>query len=236
MPDFEALERLPLEKIKIMWVNYPNMPTGTPADMSVFELLVEFGRKHNIVVINDNPYSFILSKERTSIMQVPGARETCMELNSLSKCLDMAGWRVGMLIGNAEYLSWVHRVKSNVDSGQPRFIMEGAIAALSAPQSWYDHLNEVYSRRQKVAVEMMEVLGCKVRLPQQGLFMWGRIPDGKPDAIEYSQIIQDKARVFITPGVIFGSVGNRYLRITLCCPEEKLQECLRRLKEAFPAE
>lgn len=233
MPDFDALEQLPLDEIKLMWVNYPNMPTGTPADMKVFERLVEFGRKHDIVVINDNPYSFILSEKPTSIMQVPGARETCMELNSLSKCLDMAGWRVGMLTGNATWLNWVHRVKSNVDSGQSRFVMEGAIAALKAPAEWYENLNEVYARRQKVAVEIMEALGCSVRLPQQGLFIWGRIPEGKPDAMEYSQLIQDKARVFVTPGAIFGSVGNRYLRVTLCCPEEKLQECLRRIKSNF---
>lgn len=231
MPDFDALEQLPLDRIKIMWVNYPNMPTGTPADMKVFERLVEFGRKHQIVIINDNPYSFILSDRLTSIMQVPGARETCLELNSLSKCLNMAGWRVGMLIGNAEYLSWVHRVKSNVDSGQPRFIMEGAIRALSAGGEWYRDLNEIYARRQKIGVEMMKVLQCEVTLPQQGLFVWARIPDHLPDAIEYSQIIQDKARVFITPGVIFGAVGSRYLRISLCATEATLSECLRRLKE-----
>ena len=233
MPDFEALEKMPLDKIKLMWVNYPNMPTGTPADMSVFEKLVDFGKRHDIVVINDNPYSFILSKELTSIMQVPGARETCMELNSLSKCLNMAGWRVGMLTGNAEYLSWVHRVKSNVDSGQQSFVMQGAIAALGSTEQWYRDLNEVYARRQKIAVEMMEALHCSVRLPQQGLFVWGRIPDGYPDAIEYSQMIQDKARVFITPGVIFGNVGNRYLRISVCCPEDRLKECLRRIKECM---
>lgn len=231
MPDFEALERLPLDKIKLMWVNYPNMPTGTPADMKVFERLVDFGKKHDIVVINDNPYSFILSERPTSIMQVEGARETCMELNSLSKCLDMAGWRVGMLTGNPTYLNWVHRVKSNVDSGQSRFVMEGAIAALGAPEQWYQTLNEVYARRQKIAVEIMRALKCDVRLPQQGLFIWGRIPEGKPDAMEYSQIIQDRARVFVTPGTIFGTVGNRYLRVTLCCPEEKLQECLCRIKK-----
>ena len=233
MPDFEALERLPLEGVKLMWVNYPNMPTGTPADMEVFHRLVDFGRRHNILIINDNPYSFILSENHTSIMQVEGARQTCLELNSLSKCLDMAGWRVGMLVGNADILATVHRVKSNVDSGQPRFIMEGAIAALSSGADWYDHLNEVYARRQKIAVELMRALKCEVRLPQQGLFIWGRIPDGLPDALEYSQIIQDKARVFVTPGFIFGSVGERYLRVTLCCPEDKLKECLRRVKECL---
>lgn len=230
LPDFEALEKLPLDRIKLMWVNYPNMPTGTPASMEVFHKHVEFGRRHRIVVINDNPYSFILSEKRTSIMQVPGARETCMELNSLSKCMDMAGWRIGMIIGNAEYLSWVHRVKSNVDSGQPRFIMEGAIAALASPASWYEDLNAVYRRRQEIAIRMMKALKCEVSLPQEGLFIWGRIPDGLPDSIEYSQIIQDKARVFVTPGVIFGSTGRRYLRITLCCPEDKLLECLRRIE------
>lgn len=233
MPDFDALEKMPLEEIKLMWVNYPNMPTGAPADMKVFERLVEFGRKHGIVVINDNPYSCILSNNPTSILQVPGARETCMELNSLSKCMNMAGWRVGMLIGNPEYLSWVHRVKSNVDSGQSRFVQEGAIAALKAGPDWYEELYRVYSRRQKIGVEMMEVLKCSVRLPQQGLFVWGRIPEGLPDSLEYSQLIQDKARVFITPGFIFGSEGNRYLRISLCAPEEKLLECLRRIKECL---
>ena len=233
LPDFDALEKLPLDEIKLMWVNYPNMPTGTPASMEVFKKLVEFGRKHGIVVVNDNPYSFILSETRTSIMQVPGARDTCLELNSLSKCMDMAGWRVGMIIGNAEYLSWVHRVKSNVDSGQPRFIMEGAIAALGSPASWYEDLNDIYRRRQETAVSMMEKLKCSVRLPQEGLFVWGRIPDGLPDSIEYSQIIQDKARVFVTPGIIFGEAGRRYLRITLCCPEDKLRECLRRIESCL---
>lgn len=233
MPDFDALEKLPLDRIKIMWVNYPNMPTGTPADMSVMKRLVEFGKKHEILIVNDNPYSFILGSRLTSIMQVEGAKETCLELNSLSKCLDMAGWRVGVIVGNAEYLGWVHRVKSNVDSGQPKFIMKGAVAALGSDEAWYRNLNEVYARRQKIGVKIMEALGCRVRLPQQGLFVWGRIPDGRPDAYEYSQIIQDKARVFITPGSIFGSVGDRYLRISLCAPEEKLEECLRRIKTTF---
>lgn len=231
MPDFEALEKLPLDEIKLMWVNYPNMPTGVPASMEIFEKLVDFGRRHNIVIINDNPYSFILGQQLTSIMQIPGARDTCLELNSLSKCMDMAGWRVGVIVGNADYLSWVHRVKSNVDSGQPRFIMEGAIAALASPAEWYEKINEAYARRQKIAVEIMEALKCTVRLPQQGLFIWGRIPEGLPDAIEYSQQIQDKARVFVTPGSIFGTVGSRYLRITLCCPEDRLLECLRRVRE-----
>lgn len=230
MPDFDSLEKLPLDEIKLMWVNYPNMPTGTPANMDVLRRLVEFGKKHDILIINDNPYSFILSDRLTSILQIPGARETCLEMNSLSKCMDMAGWRVGVLVGNAEYLSWIHRVKSNVDSGANRFVMEGAIAALKSGEDWYAHLNEVYARRQKVAVEIMEALGCSVKLPQQGLFIWGRIPDGLPDAMEYSQIIQDKTRVFVTPGSIFGSVGDRYLRVTLCTPEDKLQECLRRIK------
>lgn len=233
MPDFEALERLPLDEIKLMWVNYPNMPTGTPADPEVFRRLVDFGKRHDIVIVNDNPYSFILNDNRTSIFQIEGARERCLELNSLSKCLDMAGWRVGMLIGNAEYLGWVHRVKSNVDSGQPRFIMEGAIAALASPASWYDRLNEIYSRRQEIGIKIMEALKCSVRLPQQGLFVWARIPDSLPDSMEYSQIIQDKARVFITPGAIFGSVGERYLRLTLCCPEDKLSECLKRIKSCL---
>lgn len=229
-PDFDALEQLPLERIKIMWVNYPHMPTGTPASKDVFRKLVDFGRRHGILIINDNPYSFILNGEPQSILQVEGATDVAMELNSLSKCLSMAGWRVGMLIGAPEYIGWVLRVKSNIDSGQPLFVMEGAVAALQSGDEWYKGINAAYGARQAIAHRIMDALGCECRSGQQGLFLWGRIPDDKVSAEAYADEILDKARVFVTPGFIFGSQGERYIRISLCAPENKLNEALNRIK------
>lgn len=229
-PDFEALERMPLDRIKLMWVNYPHMPTGTPAKKEVFRKLVDFGRRHGILIVNDNPYSFILNDEPLSILQVEGATDVAMELNSLSKCLNMAGWRVGMLIGAPEYIDWVLRVKSNIDSGQPRCIMEGAVAALQSAKEWYDGVNAAYASRQAIARKIMDALGCQCRPGQQGLFLWGRIPDDKASAEAYADEILEKARVFVTPGFIFGSQGDRYIRISLCAPENKLNEALNRIQ------
>jgi len=229
-PDFDALERLPLERIKLMWVNYPHMPTGTPASKDVFRKLVDFGRRHGILIINDNPYSFILNDAPQSILQVEGATDVAMELNSLSKCLSMAGWRVGMLIGAPEYIGWVLRVKSNIDSGQPLFVMEGAVAALQSGDEWYKEINAAYGARQAIAHRIMDALGCECRGGQQGLFLWGRIPDDKVSAEAYADEILDKARVFVTPGFIFGSQGERYIRISLCAPENKLNEALNRIE------
>ena len=229
-PDFEALERMPLDRIKLMWVNYPHMPTGTPAKKEVFRKLVDFGRRHGILIVNDNPYSFILNDEPLSILQVEGATDVAMELNSLSKCLNMAGWRVGMLIGAPEYIGWVLRVKSNIDSGQPRCIMEGAVAALQSGKDWYDGVNAAYASRQAIARKIMDALGCQCRPGQQGLFLWGRIPDDKASAEAYADEILEKARVFVTPGFIFGSQGDRYIRISLCAPENKLNEALNRIQ------
>lgn len=229
-PDFEALERMPLDRIKLMWVNYPHMPTGTPAKKEVFRKLVDFGRRHGILIVNDNPYSFILNDEPLSILQVEGATDVAMELNSLSKCLNMAGWRVGMLIGAPEYIGWVLRVKSNIDSGQPRCIMEGAVAALKSGKDWYAGVNAAYASRQAIARKIMDALGCQCRPGQQGLFLWGRIPDDKVSAEAYADEILEKARVFVTPGFIFGSQGDRYIRISLCAPENKLNEALNRIQ------
>ena len=229
-PDFDALERLPLERIKLMWVNYPHMPTGTPASKDVFRKLVDFGRRYGILIINDNPYSFILKDAPQSILQVEGATDVAMELNSLSKCLSMAGWRVGMLIGAPEYIGWVLRVKSNIDSGQPLFVMEGAVAALQSGDEWYKEINAAYVARQAIAHRIMDALGCECRGGQQGLFLWGRIPNDKVSAEAYADEILDKARVFVTPGFIFGSQGERYIRISLCAPENKLNEALNRIE------
>ena len=230
-PDFEALERMPLESVKIMWVNYPHMPTGHAASRSLFERLVDFGRRHGILIVNDNPYSFIRNSSPLSIMQVPGAADTAMEMNSLSKCLNMAGWRLGMLIGKPEFISWVLRVKSNIDSGQPRAMMMGAIAALTAGPEWYAALNAEYERRAVVAQQIMDTLGCHCAPGQQGLFLWGRIPDTAAGAEAFTDRILAEARVFITPGFIFGSNGERYIRISLCEPVELLQKALQRIKD-----
>ncbi len=230
LPDFEALERLPLERIKLMWVNYPHMPTGTPASIELFERLVDFGRRHGIVIVNDNPYSFIRNDRPLSILQVEGAADIAIEMNSLSKCLNMAGWRVGMLVSNPLFVEWVLKVKSNIDSGQPRAIMEGAVAALAAGPEWYSALNAEYGRRARIAEEIMRELGCSVAPGQQGLFLWGRIPDDASGSEAFADSVLDRARVFITPGFIFGSAGERYVRISLCAPEAVLAEALRRIR------
>lgn len=227
-PDFEALERLPLERIKLMWVNYPHMPTGTPASLGLFERLVDFGRRHGIVIVNDNPYSMILNARPLSIFNVPGAEEVAIEMNSLSKCLNMAGWRVGMLVAKPQFVDWVLRVKSNIDSGQPRAIMEGAIAALAADGSWYDSLNAEYAARQAICGRIMDALGCSWRPGQQGLFLWGRIPDSEESAEAFADRILAEKRVFITPGFIFGKAGERYIRISLCAPQPVLEAALER--------
>ena len=231
MPDFEALERLPLDRIRLMWVNYPHMPTGTRASMELFGRLVDFGRRHGILIVNDNPYSFILNDKPLSILAVPGADEVAIEMNSLSKCLNMAGWRVGMLAGRPEFIEWVLKVKSNIDSGQPRAIMEGAIAALSSSAEWYAALNDVYASRKLVAARIMDALGCRCLPGQQGLFLWGRIPDSAPSSEAFADEVLERARVFITPGFVFGSQGDRYIRISLCAPVEVLEEALRRISE-----
>lgn len=228
-PDFEELEKLPLDKIKLMWVNYPHMPTGTPASLNTFRKLVDFSRKYGILIVNDNPYSFILNSKPLSLMQIDGAKDTCIEINSLSKCLNLSGWRVGMLVSNPEFVSWVLKVKSNMDSGQPRAIMEGAVAALQQPRSWYEQLNAIYASRQKSALKIMDALGCRCADGQQGLFLWGRIPDGEENSEKFADKILDSYKIFLTPGFIFGKEGERYIRISLCAPEEVMKKALKRI-------
>lgn len=236
LPDFAALEAMPLERVKVMWVNYPHMPTGTPAYPGVFQRLISFGRKHGILIVNDNPYSFIRNDSPISILQFSGATDTALEMNSLSKCMNMAGWRLGMVVGKAEYISWILRVKSNIDSGQPKAIMEGAVAALESPAEWYERLNKVYDERAKVAMEIMEALGCECAPGQQGLFLWGRIPETEANAEAFADKILDRARVFVTPGSVFGSQGQRYIRISLCEPAQMLTDALKRIKSVFENE
>ena len=228
-PDFEALEKMNLEKVKVMWVNYPNMPTGAPASMELFKKIIAFGKKHNIVIVNDNPYSFILNDNPISILSVPGAKDIAIEMNSLSKSHNMAGWRMGMLASNAQFVEWILKVKSNVDSGQFRPAMEAAVEALNCDKKWFEELNEVYSRRRKIAEKIMLALGCTFDSKQRGLFLWGRIPDAEKSSESFADRILYQARVFLTPGFIFGSNGERYIRISLCATEEKMNEALTRI-------
>ena len=230
-PDFEALEKLPLERIKLMWINYPHMPTGTPATLDLYQKIIDFGRRHNIVIVNDNPYSFILNDKPMSILQIEGAKDIAIEMNSMSKSHNMAGWRVGMLASNPTFINWILKVKSNIDSGQFKPVMLAAVKALEADKDWYTTLNNLYRSRRNVAEEIMTELGCTFNPSQRGLFLWGRIPD----SIASSETLADKvlydARVFITPGFIFGSNGDRYIRISLCATEENMHRALNRIRE-----
>ena len=230
-PDFDALEKLPLEKIKLMWVNYPHMPTGKRASLELFQKLVDFGRKHNIVIVNDNPYSFILNDKPLSIFNIEGAKDIAIEMNSLSKSHNMPGWRIGMLASNPTFIQWILKVKSNIDSGQFRPMMKAAIEALKQGQEWYDNVNSTYAKRRLIAEEIMNTLGCHFDPKQSGLFLWGRIPNDAASSEALADDILYNARVFITPGFIFGSNGDRYIRISLCATEEKMNEALNRIKQ-----
>ncbi len=229
-PDFEAMEQMDLSNVKLMWVNYPNMPTGANATMELFEKLVTFGQKHNIVICNDNPYSFILNDKPLSILSVPGAREVCIEMNSMSKSHNMPGWRIGMLATNAEFISWILKVKSNIDSGQFKPMQQAAVSALKAPDKWYEQMNRVYKNRRNLAGQIMEALGCSYDEKQVGLFLWGRIPAHIKNSETLANKVLYEANVFITPGFIFGSQGDRYLRISLCYKEKVLEEALQRIQ------
>ena len=233
-PDFDALERMDLEGVKVMWTNYPNMPTGANARRETYERLVDFALRHHIVVVNDNPYSFILNKERLSILQVPHAKECCIEFNSMSKSHNMPGWRVAMLATNAEFVQWILKIKSNIDSGTFRPIQLAAAQALANEEAWHEEANiQVYARRRALAEQIMTALGCTYDPTQVGMFLWGRIPDSYADVEELTEKVLHQARVFITPGFIFGSNGSRYIRISLCAKEEKIAEALERIRQVF---
>ena len=231
MPDFDALELMDMSRVKLMWTNYPNMPTGANATPELYEKLVNLARRKGIVIVNDNPYSFILNDKPLSILSIPGAKDCCIEFNSMSKSHNMPGWRIGMLASNAEFVQWILKVKSNIDSGMYRAMQLAAATALQAEQDWYDGNNRNYRNRRKIAGEIMDVLGCTYDEKQVGMFLWGKIPDKYSDVEELTERILHQARVFITPGFIFGSNGKRYIRISLCCKDDKLAEALRRIKE-----
>ncbi len=231
-PDFNELEQMDLSRVKLMWTNYPNMPTGGDARMETYEKLVDFARRHGIVVVNDNPYSLILNERPLSLLQVPGAKDCCIEFNSMSKSHNMPGWRVGMCASNAEFISWILKVKSNIDSGTFRGIQLAAAEAYNNTGEWHHTANiDTYLARRKYAESIMEELGCKYDKSQVGMFLWGRIPDKYADAEELTERVLHEARVFITPGFIFGSNGKRYIRISLCAKEDKLRLALDRITE-----
>ena len=233
-PDFDALEKMDLSRVKLMWTNYPNMPTGGAARMETYERLVAFAKKHNIVVVNDNPYSFILNDKPLSLLQVEGAKDCCIEFNSMSKAHNMPGWRVGLCASNEEFIRWILKIKSNIDSGTFRGIQLAAAQALKNSEEWHHEANiETYRRRRVVAEKIMQILDCKYDDSQVGMFLWGKIPEHYKNAEELTEKLLHEARVFITPGFIFGSNGERYIRISLCAKEEKIQLALERIKKVI---
>jgi aspartate/methionine/tyrosine aminotransferase len=230
LPDFTVLENTDLSKVKLMWVNYPHMPTGTNCTPELLEKLVHFARKHRILIVNDNPYSFILNNRYHSILEIEGSMDCAMELNSLSKSHNMAGWRIGMLAGAADHISEVLKVKSNMDSGMFLGLQAAAVRALGNDPDWYERVNLVYSKRRKIVEEIMDLLDCRYDHAQSGLFVWGRIPEHIADCETYIEGILNNTHVFITPGFIFGKNGERYIRISLCANEKRLEEAKERLK------
>ena len=240
-PDFEALERMSLEGVKLMWVNYPNMPTGAAASAELFERLAEFGHKHNILICNDNPYSFILNDHPRSILAAHNASECCVELNSLSKSMNMSGWRIGMIAGRRDIIDLLLRVKSNMDSGMFRPLQSAAIEALACDAAWYKELNDEYSRRKALSARIFDLLDISYNIHSQGLFLWGRLPQRLIDAAHaiapeqcaaevVSDAILHQCGVFLAPGFIFGSAGENHLRISLCADAELLHEAAEKIK------
>ena len=234
-PDFDELEKMDLTDVKLMWTNYPNMPTGGNARRETYERLVAFAKKHNIVVVNDNPYSFILNDKPMSLLHVPGAKDCCIEVNSMSKSHNMPGWRVGMCASNPTFISWILKIKSNIDSGTFRGLQLAAAEAFNTnTPEWHHEANiTTYRRRRDIAEQIMHTLHCTFDSSQVGMFLWGRIPDSYTDAEELTERVLHEARVFITPGFIFGSNGSRYIRISLCAKDEKIKEALERIKQVF---
>ncbi|MGA9269836.1 MAG: aminotransferase class I/II-fold pyridoxal phosphate-dependent enzyme [Lutimonas sp.] len=229
-PDLEKLEKTDLEKVKLMWVNYPHMPTGSNAKSKLFEHLIDFGRKHKILIVNDNPYSFILNDKPKSILSVPGAKEIAIELNSLSKTFNMAGWRVGMVVGNQNYLKAILQVKSNMDSGMFYGIQLGASKALTLPLSWFEDMNLIYKERRGIVWRICDALDLKYDRTCSGMFVWARIPKGKTSEAFCDKILYDHD-VFVTPGTVFGKQGEGYVRFSLCLPKDQIEEVERRLTQ-----
>ncbi|QXP72697.1 aminotransferase class I/II-fold pyridoxal phosphate-dependent enzyme [Tenacibaculum sp. HL-MS23] len=227
-PDFEELEKLDLADVKIMWVNYPHMPTGVNATIATFKKLIAFGKKHQILIVNDNPYSFILNNKPLSILQIDGAKETALELNSLSKTFNMAGWRVGMVLGNANFINQVLKVKSNMDSGMFFGIQKGAIEALQLSDDWFSEQNKIYEERRDLVFQLADKLNCTYNKNSTGLFVWAKIPEGKTSEGMADEILYQKD-IFIAPGTVFGSQGEGYIRFSLCVSKEIIKEAIKRI-------
>jgi aspartate/methionine/tyrosine aminotransferase len=228
-PDFEALEQMDLSKVKLMWVSYPHMPTGANGNLELFQKLISFGKKHAILIVNDNPYSFVLNENPVSILQAEGASGIALELNSLSKTYNMAGWRVGMVLGNATLVDAILKVKSNMDSGMFYGIQKGAIEALKLRKEWFEQQNVIYAKRRNLIFQLAEKLKCTFEKNSVGLFVWAKLPEGILSEEFIDKLLLEK-HIFITPGTIFGSNGEGYIRFSLCVTEEKIQQAIERLR------
>ena len=229
-PNLLDLEKKDLSRVKIMWINYPHMPTGSSATINQFKDLIDFSKKHKILLINDNPYSFILNNEFISLLSIKNAKENCMELNSLSKAFNLSGWRVGMLLGSKENISRILKVKSNMDSGMFYGIQKGAIQALNLDNKWFSSLNIIYSKRRVLMWELASILKCEVDKSSKGLFVWAKLPVGINSSEQFINNILTEKNIFIAPGTIFGSNGEGYIRFSLCIDEEKIKEAIKRFK------
>lgn len=232
LPDFDQLEEFASQGIKLMWINYPHMPTGAKASLAKLKQLVRFAQKNDILLVNDNPYSFVLNDHPISILSIEGAKSHCLELNSLSKSFNMAGWRVGMLCGAKEFLQSVIKVKSNMDSGMFLGIQEGAVAALQLGKDWFDRLNLIYQKRRKLVWQLADQLGVDYETDTSGMFVWAKLEEGMDAKAYVDQLLQEK-HIFIAPGDIFGSNGKGYIRFSLCVKEEAIQEALQRIEEPY---
>ncbi len=227
-PDLDSIQKQDVSKVKIMWTSYPHMPTGATADAEQFQRLVAFAKRNSILLVNDNPYSFVLNEKPMSILSVKGAKEVALELNSLSKTFNMAGWRVGMVLGSAEHLDAVLKVKSNMDSGMFYGIQKGAITALKSASDWFEGLNKVYRNRRNLIFELADTLNCTYDRNAVGMFVWAKLPEGSKSAETFiDEVLYDK-NIFITPGTIFGSNGEGYIRFSLCVTEDKIREAIER--------
>ncbi|WP_293906853.1 pyridoxal phosphate-dependent aminotransferase [Sphingobacterium sp. UBA5670] len=231
--DLDALKKQDLSKVKLMWINYPHMPTGASAPDAFYQELIQFAKEHNILICHDNPYSFILTDTPRSIMSITGAKDVAIELNSLSKSSNMAGWRIGVLVGAEERINQVLRFKSNMDSGMFLPVQLAAAKALQLDATWYTDLNKIYAERRQQVYEIMDLLACSYQKDQVGLFVWARIPEKYKNGYALSDAVLEKSRVFITPGGIFGDKGDQYIRISLCATVEVLKESIQRIKDSF---
>lgn len=229
-PDFEWLEQQDVSKVKMLWCNYPNMPTTAKASIQTFEKLIQFGIDNNILICHDNPYSFILNNQPQSILQINGALQTAIELNSLSKSHHIPGWRIGMMIADEAIIKNVLKVKTNIDSGMYKGLQLAAVEALHTDKEWHKTQNEIYSKRKEKVIELMQHLNCTINTNGSGLFVWGEIPNDRIDAETYSEQILQQCQVFVTPGFIFGTAGKQYLRASLCMPVERIEEAITRIK------